>query len=206
MHRVSGAWKFALLSYAYRPCQHRQNAIQYLYLHLFTTKFVAILLTLTQKWHISQISNAQKVRHLEQPAPDGRRIDLVWFFLRIYVDLAVFQPYLDLGAGDNQSLKIQVARPGIEPRSSCSASQELNHSATAAPTTNWTKPPWEPVLIIRTKKIVIFKVWLSHRQVCSSNCILLRWPKCTWCKTAHLGRENVKVRGIREDISDRETT
>ena len=43
--------------------------------------------------------------------------------LRINVDLAIFQPYLDLEAGDNQSLKIQVARPGIEPRSSCSASQ-----------------------------------------------------------------------------------
>ena len=51
--------------------EHRKNAIQYLYLHLLTTKFVAILLTLTQKWHISQISNVQKVRHLEQPAPDG---------------------------------------------------------------------------------------------------------------------------------------
>ena len=48
--------------------EHRQNAIQYLYLHLFTTKFVAILLTLTQKCHISQISNVQKVRHIEQPA------------------------------------------------------------------------------------------------------------------------------------------
>ena len=59
-----------------------------------------------------------------------------WFglvFFRIYVDLAIFQPYLDLEAGDNQSLKIQVARPGIESRSSCSASQELNHSATTAP-------------------------------------------------------------------------
>ena len=53
--------------------------------------------------------------------------------LRINVDLAIFQPYLDLEAGDNQSLKVQVAGPGIEPRSSCSASQELNHSATAAP-------------------------------------------------------------------------
>ena len=53
--------------------------------------------------------------------------------LKINIDLAIFQPYLDLEAGDNQSLKIQVARPGIEPRSSCSASQELNHSATAAP-------------------------------------------------------------------------
>ena len=52
--------------------------------------------------------------------------------LRINVDLAIFQPYLDLEAGDNQSLKIQVVRPGIERRSSCSASQELNHSATAA--------------------------------------------------------------------------
>ena len=51
----------------------------------------------------------------------------------IYVATAVFQPYRDLEAGDNQSLKIQVARPGIEPRSSCSASQELYHSATAAP-------------------------------------------------------------------------
>ena len=54
--------------------------------------------------------------------------------LRINVDLAIFQPYLDLEAGDNQSLKIQVARPGIEPRSFCSANQELNHSTTAAPT------------------------------------------------------------------------
>ena len=45
--------------------------------------------------------------------------------LRINVDLAIFQPYLDLEVGNDQSLKIQVARPGIEPRSSCSASQEL---------------------------------------------------------------------------------
>ena len=48
---------------------------------------------------------------------------VVWLVvLRINVDLAVFQPYLDLEAGDNQSLKIQVARPGIEPRSPCPAS------------------------------------------------------------------------------------
>ena len=53
--------------------------------------------------------------------------------LRINVDLAIFQPYLDLEAGYNQSLKVQVARTGIEPPSSCSASQGLNHSATAAP-------------------------------------------------------------------------
>ena len=74
MLRVSGAWKFALLSDAIHIArEHRHNAIQYLYLHLFTTKFVAILLTLTQKCHISQISNVQKVRHLEQPAPGWMR-------------------------------------------------------------------------------------------------------------------------------------
>ena len=50
----------------------------------------------------------------------------------IYVTLAVFQPYRDLEAGDNQSLK-SSARPGIEPRTSCSANQELNHYITAAP-------------------------------------------------------------------------
>ena len=59
--------------------------------------------------------------------------DLFLFLLRINVDLAIFQPYIDLEAGINQSMKMQVARPGIEPRSSCSASQELKHSATAAP-------------------------------------------------------------------------
>ena len=54
--------------------------------------------------------------------------------LRIYVALAVFQPYRDLEAGNKQSLKIQVTRPGIEPRISCSVCQKLNHSTTAAPT------------------------------------------------------------------------
>ena len=53
--------------------------------------------------------------------------------LMINVDLAIFHPYLDLEARDKQSLKIKVARPGIEPRSSCFANQELNHSATTAP-------------------------------------------------------------------------
>ena len=35
--------------------------------------------------------------------------------LRINVDLAIFQPYLDLEAGDNQSLKIQVASRESNP-------------------------------------------------------------------------------------------
>ena len=52
--------------------------------------------------------------------------------LKIYVASAVLQTYRDLETGNNQSLNI-VARPGIEPRSSFSGSQELIHSATAAP-------------------------------------------------------------------------
>ena len=63
-------------------------------------------------------------------------VGLLLVVLRINVDLAIFQPYLDLEAGDNQSVKIQVARSGIEPRSSCSASQELNNSAPGAPNHN----------------------------------------------------------------------
>ena len=50
------------------PVNTDKNAVQYLYLHLLTTKFVAILLTVTQKCHIFQILNEQKVRHLEQPS------------------------------------------------------------------------------------------------------------------------------------------
>ena len=45
--------------------------------------------------------------------------------LRIYVASAVFQPYPDLEAGDNQSLKIQVADR--------ESNQKLNHLASAAP-------------------------------------------------------------------------
>ena len=32
-----------------------------------------------------------------------------WLVVLINVDIAIFRPYLDLEAGDNQSLKIQVA-------------------------------------------------------------------------------------------------
>ena len=47
------------------------------------------------------------------------------------------------------NLKIQVSRPGIEPRSSCSASQEMNHSATAAPN------------LISVVLAILLSVWLS---------------------------------------------
>ena len=56
--------------------------------------------------------------------------------LRIDVDLAIFQPYLDLEAGDNQSLKIQVARPGIEPRSSRSVTLDVKSAVVWGTSTN----------------------------------------------------------------------
>ena len=77
LHRKEKQIEWRCIQFAFLPDaihmarEHRQNAIQYLYLHFFITKFVMVLLTLTQKCHISQISNVQKVRHLEQPAPDG---------------------------------------------------------------------------------------------------------------------------------------
>ena len=76
--------------------------------------------------------------------------------LRIYIASAVFQPYRNLEAEDNQSLKIQVARPGIEPQSSCSASQELNHSATPAP------------LRIYLEIKTILGILVSHLSICLS--------------------------------------
>ena len=71
----------------------------------------------------------------------------------INVDLAIFQSYLDLEVGDNESLKIQVARPGIEPRSSCSTSQELNHSATAAPSdSGYMESSWKLKSVISSEQ------------------------------------------------------
>ena len=90
----------------------------------FICQYIFIRVTLScRNQNISSLNASKYISYI-----------LVWFgLLRIYVALAVFQPYRDLEAGDNQSLKIQVARRGIEPRTSCSATQELNHSATAAP-------------------------------------------------------------------------
>ena len=98
---------------------------------------------------------------------------------RINVDLAIFQPYLDLEAGDNQSLKIQVARPGIEPRSSCSASQELNHSVTTAPISRFEDFNYQRSVISKIEKVLVprgirVKTWqvrgilsqqFEHKQV-----------------------------------------
>ena len=78
--------------------------------------------------------NIIKRHHIWRKIHHFRSRQVGWLVvLRINVDLAIFQPYLDLEAGDNKFLKFQVARPGIEPRSSCSVSQELNHSTTTAP-------------------------------------------------------------------------
>ena len=45
----------------------RQYAIQYLYLHLFTTNFAATLPSMIGKCPITQISNVKKARNREQP-------------------------------------------------------------------------------------------------------------------------------------------
>ena len=95
-------------------------------------------------WHCSNF-----MYHLTHSCLIGWLVDL-----RIYVALAIFQPYWDLEAGDNQSLKLYprdreskprplapqakslttttnlwncIRETGNQTRTSCSASQELNH-------------------------------------------------------------------------------
>ena len=55
--------------------------------------------------------------------------------LRIFVAVAIFQPYRYLEAGDNQFLKLYWQHRVSNPRTSSSACQELHHYTTAAPHT-----------------------------------------------------------------------
>ena len=96
-----------------------------MYRYLFLTILVICIRYEPVYWKLLKVS-------CQNHSVDKNPFVLVVGCFLINVDLAIFEPYVDLEAGDNQSLKIQVARRGIEPQSSCSASQELNHSATAA--------------------------------------------------------------------------
>ena len=104
--------------------------------------------------HLCAVTCITEISLIKQPIIDFGRLEicdcssgqnlkqLVIYNLGFIEDLRrfsdhLFQPYRDFEAGDNQSQK-QVARPGIEPWTSCSASQELSHSATTAPYINLT--------------------------------------------------------------------
>ena len=59
---------------------------------------------------------------------------VVWLVvLRIYVASAVFKPYRDLEAGDNQSLKVQVARPRTNPSPLAPQAKSLTTRPTLLP-------------------------------------------------------------------------
>ena len=59
--------------------EHRQNTIQYLYLHLLTTKFVAILLTLTQKSYLSYLKRTKsKTLRTAKQTEDELNKSAVW--------------------------------------------------------------------------------------------------------------------------------
>ena len=60
------------------------------------------------------------------------RLGVFWGF---YAALSEFQPYRDLKLG----IPV-VEKHGLESRTPCSASQELNHNTTAAPPPRYIKP------------------------------------------------------------------
>ena len=74
--------------------------------------YMYIHLSRSLSLHFNQLSTSTAFS-----GPSGGQIgrhQVGWLVvLRINVDLAIFQQYLGLEAGDNQSLKIQMARPGI---------------------------------------------------------------------------------------------
>ena len=120
---------------------------------------ISLIVTLNNQFNFNNFNCNQFVEQVTRL--DRNRLG--WLVvLRINVPLAIFQQYLDLEIEDNQSLKIQLARPGIEPRSSCSASQELNHSATAAPIEigQWDVLKFEllPVLEKKLKKRILLRL------------------------------------------------
>ena len=91
----------------------------------------------------NRTNNKVWVSHSDYPPKTAKRSKQIyysaWFFFSccwllwgFMPALVIFQPYRDLEAGDNHS-GIVAARPGIEPRTSWSASQELNHYTTATP-------------------------------------------------------------------------
>ena len=103
------------------------HPLVWLYGILYDNVLIADII-LTQVCHVFRTSNVSQYFCLT-------KCHLIYWLvvLGIYLALAVFQPYRDFEAGDNQP---QVARPGIEPRTSCSASQELYHSTIAAQSLN----------------------------------------------------------------------
>ena len=88
MHRVSGAWNIKkrlllrCVNLLFFPMQciwpvntDKMRCNTYIYIALQQSLSRYCLITVTQTCHISQISNEQKVRHLEQPVSDGWRTE-----------------------------------------------------------------------------------------------------------------------------------
>ena len=77
----------------------------------------------SQNCTVYQSQNSPVNQSQNSPVNRSQNSPVGWLVvLRIYVALAVFQPYRDLEAGGNQSLKF---KSGNQTRTSCSASQDL---------------------------------------------------------------------------------
>ena len=70
-----------------------------------------------------------------------------------------------------------MARPGIEPRSSCSANQELNHSATAAPSPPTRIPLGTLDIVLRE---VLWSIRRSYSAIWSLPLTNVKWHSDPW--------------------------
>ena len=131
--------------------------------------------------------------------------------LRINVDLAIFQPYLDLEAGDNQSLKIQVARPGIEPGPLAPQAKSLTTRPPLLQVPNGTGPgvrrSKRPLLASRTRCNVLWKPPKFGNKVKIDNKMQFGNKFANWCND--LSIEGVILRSCPRmscNIWERETS
>ena len=119
--------------------------------------------------------------------------------LGIYVASAVFQPYHDLEAGDNQSLKIQVARPGIKPGPLAPQAKTLTTLwlwhwvvtlGSRSQCTAWTKRIFVQNIKVLLLSFAILRKYYDIKFSCNSAMTLTieLWPCFKVMKTFHVRR------------------
>ena len=138
-----------------------------LYCRLYANALNRMTIYETVKEYVISLYSSINRRHSHSTRASSQFRIFGWLLVvfRIYVASAVFQPYRELEAGDNQSLEFEW-----RDQASCSASQKLNHSATAAPF-KYLRVPRFATILMGTIMILSCPCW---SMTLKSRLVLLR--------------------------------